>query len=93
AGIDTPLSGDGDTIRCTGSTPGVTDRSWRGSVARWAWDLDDRDQSLWSVPFGASGDPTSPHFADQHAAWAEVDPSRVVTAWSVLSSDLPTGAS
>jgi len=93
AGIDTPLSGDGDTIRCTGSTPGVTDRSWRGSVARWAWDLDDREQSLWSVPFGASGDPTSPHFADQHAAWAEVDPSRVVTAWSVLSSDLPTGAS
>lgn len=90
--IDTALSGDGDTVRCTGSTPGVTDRSWRGSVARWAWDLHDRGQSLWSVPFGASGDPESPHFADQHAAWADARPTRVVTDWTALSPDLPTGA-
>lgn len=92
ADIDTVLSGDGDTVRCTGSTPGVTDRSWRGSVARWAWDLDDRTRSLWSVPFGASGDPASPHFADQHAGWAQVRPTRVVTDWASLTPDPPTGA-
>lgn len=93
AGFDTALSGDGDTVRCTGSTPGVTDRSWRGSVARWAWDLEDRERSLWSVPFGASGDPASPHFGDQHADWAEVRPTAVVTDWSALTIDRPTGAS
>lgn len=90
--VDLPLSGDGDTVRCTGSTPGVTDRSWRGSVARWAWDLADRDRSVWSVPFGASGESSSPHFADQLVGWAEVRPSRVVTDWARLTLDTSTGA-
>jgi penicillin amidase len=92
AGLDVPLSGDGDAVRCTGSTPGVTDRAWRGSVARWAWDLADRDNSLWSVPFGAAGEPASPHFADQLAAWTDVRPVRVLTDWTRLRADTPTGA-
>lgn len=75
--LDAPLAGDGETVRCTGSTPGVTRRSWRGSVARWAWDLGDRDRSRWGVPFGASGDPASPHFADQLADWVAADPPLV----------------
>lgn len=90
-GLDTAVSGDGDTVRCTGSTPGTTDRSWRGSVARWAWDLADRAGSLWSVPFGASGIPTSPHFADQLAGWADARPTRVTTDWANLRIDEPTG--
>jgi len=90
AAIATPLDGDGDTVRCTGSAPGLTDRSTRGPVARWAWDLADREQSLWNVPFGASGDPGSPHFADQHPQWAEVRPAQVVTDWSALTPDEPT---
>ena len=93
AHLDVPLSGDGDAVRCTGSTPGLTDRSWRGSVARWAWDLADRENSLWSVPFGAAGDPASPHFADQLAGWSEVRPARVVTDWARLRPDAPTGTS
>ncbi|MFE5410663.1 penicillin acylase family protein [Microbacterium sp. NPDC056569] len=91
ARLDVPLSGDGDAVRCTGSTPGVTDRAWRGSVARWAWDLADREQSLWSVPFGAAGDPASPHFADQLTGWTDVEPRRVVTDWARLRPDAPTG--
>ncbi|MET4159136.1 penicillin acylase family protein [Agromyces sp. PvR057] len=75
--LDAPLGGDGESVRCTGSTPGVTRRSWRGSVARWAWDLGGRDRSRWSVPFGASGDPASPHFADQLADWVAADPPPV----------------
>ncbi|HWI32486.1 MAG TPA: GNAT family N-acetyltransferase [Microbacterium sp.] len=88
ADLAVPLSGDGDAVRCTGSTPGVTRRSWRGSVARWAWDLADREQSRWSVPFGASGDPASAHFADQLDGWAEVHPARVVTDWDRLTRDI-----
>lgn len=93
AKLDVPLSGDGDAVRSAGSTPGITDRAWRGSVARWAWDLADRDNSVWSVPFGASGDPRSPHFADQLAGWVDVRPHRVVTDWSRLHPDEPTGSS
>lgn len=89
--LDVALSGDGDTVRCTGSVPGATDRSWRGSVARWAWDLSDRERSVWSVPFGSSGDPASPHFADQLPAWTEVRPHRVVTDWERLHLDESAG--
>lgn len=97
-GLDPELSGDNDTVRCTGTTPGVTDACSRGSVARWAWDLGDRNLSRWSVPFGASGDPASPHFADQLAGWVDVEPTTIETDWSRLrpepldhSGEDPTG--
>ncbi len=86
-GLDPALSGDNDTVRCTGTTPGVTDRCSRGSVARWAWDLADRANSRWSVPFGASGDPSSAYFADQLAGWVDVTPTPIVTDWSRLHPD------
>lgn len=88
-----PLAGDQDTVRCTGTVPGVTDRAFRGSVARWVWDLGDRARSRWGVPFGASGDPASAHFADQHATWAVARTVEVVTGWDALTPEpLPAGA-
>lgn len=87
-----PLGGDQDTVRCTGTVPGVTDRAFRGSVARWVWDLGDRSRSRWGVPFGASGDPRSPHFADQHPVWAAAGTHAVVTDWDRLTREpLPAG--
>ena len=77
-----PLSGDTDCVRCTASVPGVSDVSWRGSVARWVWDLGDRDRSRWGVPFGASGDPASPHATDQLTTWAAAQTVQVVTDWT-----------
>jgi penicillin amidase len=79
-----PLGGDTDAVRCTASAPGTSDVCVRGSVARWVWDLADRDASRWGVPFGASGDPRSPHFADQLAAWADAETAPVVTDWTLL---------
>ena len=84
-----PLSGDTDCVRCTASVPGVSDRSWRGSVARWVWDLDDRRRSRWGVPFGASGDPASPHATDQLATWAAAESVEVVTDWDLLEEETP----
>lgn len=81
----TPLSGDNDTVRCTGSTPGVTPRGARGSVARWIWDLADRRASRWVVPFGASGVPGDPHVADQHETWAAGGTVPVETDWDRLT--------
>ena len=42
-----PLSGDTDCVRCTGSYPGLTDECYRGSVARYVWDLADREAGGW----------------------------------------------
>ena len=55
-----PVSGDIDCVRCTGSQPGLADECWRGSVARYVWDLADRDNSGWVVPLGAVRRPAQP---------------------------------
>jgi penicillin amidase len=65
-----PLAGDNDCVRCTGALPG-SDVAYRGSVARYVWDLAGLDRSGWVVPLGASGDPTDPHHHDQMAAWVD----------------------
>ena len=65
-----PLSGDSGAVLATWSVPGVSDACWRGPVARYVWDLGDRARSRWIVPFGASGNPDDPHFADQLPLWA-----------------------
>ncbi|SCL29102.1 penicillin acylase family protein [Micromonospora aurantiaca (nom. illeg.)] len=64
------LGGDTDCVLATSSVPGVSDACWRGPVARYVWDLTDRAASRWIVPFGASGRPDDPHFADQLTHWA-----------------------
>lgn len=64
------LSGDADAVLATASVPGISDTCWRGPVARYVWDLGDRANSRWIVPFGASGRPGDPHFADQLPLWA-----------------------
>lgn len=63
----TALSGDIDTVRCTGSLPGTTDACWRGSVARYVWDLADRAAGGWVVPLGATA--TGEHALDQLDLW------------------------
>ncbi|MFC8599172.1 penicillin acylase family protein [Isoptericola sp. NPDC057191] len=86
-----PLGGAGDSVRCTGGVPGLTYAASRGSVARWVWDLGDRRRSRWGVPFGAAGDPRSPHFADQHPTWAVGSTEQIETDWARLRPEpLPT---
>jgi penicillin amidase len=83
----TPVSGDVDTVRCTGWLPGLTDEAYRGSVARYVWDLDDRSRSGWVVPMGASGDPRSPHHLDQLEAWADARLLPVELDWERLTPE------
>ncbi len=83
----TPVSGDVDTVRCTGWLPGVTDEAYRGSVARYVWDLADRANSGWVVPMGASGDPRSPHHLDQLDAWVEARLLPVELDWDRLTHE------
>lgn len=80
----TPVSGNNETVRCTGGAPGVAPTVYRGSVARYVWDLSDRGNSRWGVPFGADGRPGGAHFDDQHATWADAGTTRVVTDWARL---------
>ncbi|MFE2885074.1 penicillin acylase family protein [Streptomyces sp. NPDC059272] len=86
-GTPTPaprLSGDHDCVLCTSSVPGLTDLSARGPSARFVWDLARRDDSLWVVPLGASGNPASPHHHDQLPLWLKGDMAPVITDWHLL---------
>ncbi|EWT03275.1 penicillin amidase [Intrasporangium oryzae NRRL B-24470] len=63
------VPGDTGCVLAAGSAPGVTDRCSKGPVARYVWDLADRDASRWVVPGGASGAPDDEHGGDQLDAW------------------------
>ena len=78
------LAGDHDCVLSTSSVPGVTDRSARGPAARYVWDLARREDSLWVVPFGASGVPGGAHHRDQLPLWVRGELVPVVTDWNLL---------
>lgn len=63
------VPGDRGCVLAASSTPGVSDRCSIGPVARYVWDLADRDASRWVVPFGADGVGDAPHATDQLTAW------------------------
>ncbi len=87
----TGLAGDTGCVLSTESVPGVVDGSFRGPVARYVWDLADRSNSRWIVPFGASGSHSSPHFTDQLERWASGRQVPVVTDWSALTPETDGG--
>ncbi|MBB2942477.1 penicillin amidase [Actinoplanes lutulentus] len=81
------LSGSRDCVLNTSSVTGVSDLCVRGPVARYIWDLNDRQRSRWVVPFGAHGDPESPHFLDQLPLWASGSLVPLTTDWDSLVLD------
>ncbi|WP_137990144.1 penicillin acylase family protein [Streptomyces vilmorinianum] len=83
------LGGDHDCVLSTSSVPGFTDRSARASAARYVWDLADRDNSLWVVPFGASGVAGDPHHRDQLPLWLRGALAPVTTDWHHLTKEHP----
>jgi penicillin amidase len=79
------VPGDADCVCCTGG-PG-SDDAWRGSVARYVWDLADPAGGGWVVPLGASADPRSPHHLDQLDPWLEVRLLPLVRDWDRLTRE------
>lgn len=65
------LPGDKGCVLAASSTPGVSDACSVGPVARYVWNLADRDASQWVVPFGASSRWGDPHYSDQLDAWTQ----------------------
>ncbi len=66
-------AGDGDTVRQGGTAPETGERAIHGSVARYAFDLGNLDNSGWVVPHGVSGVRNSGHDLDQRQAWLDCE--------------------
>ncbi|MEZ5266115.1 MAG: penicillin acylase family protein [Acidimicrobiales bacterium] len=67
-----PIAGASACVMATNQLDGLTSNALTGSVARYQWDPGDAHASGWVVPLGASGLPSSPHFADQTEPYAAV---------------------
>jgi penicillin amidase len=84
------LGGDADTVQAAGAFPGQSTAINGTSVARYAFDLGDWDNSQWVVPLGASGHPGSPHFADQAQDWSEVRMNPMRYSWERVAAEAET---
>ncbi len=67
---DTPFAGDDQTIAQGGFDPGLGYQVGVIPSIRAIYDLGDVERSVTVVPSGVSGNPASPHWADQHALYA-----------------------
>ncbi len=79
------MGGDGDTPQAGSEEKGLG--IVHSSVARYAFDLADWDRSGWIVPLGSSGDPRSPHYADQAQDWADVKLRPMLYSWDQIEAD------
>ncbi len=80
------IGGDGDTVFANGLLPSGGPRATYGALARYVFDVGAWENSRWTVFHGASGHPGSPHYADQHAAWAEARLSPMRYGWDGIAA-------
>ena len=81
-----PVGGDNDTVMANGcywASSGLT--AAYGAVARYVFDVGNWDNCAWVVFHGASGHSTSPHYADQHPAWASTEMVPMLYDWGVIA--------
>jgi penicillin amidase len=77
------MGGDGDTIQVSGYGPreGTPFSVTSLSVYRQVVDMAAPEAASFVIPGGASGDPRSPHFADQLAEWARHRRVPMLSRW------------
>lgn len=80
------IGGDGDTVFANGLLPHAGTRATYGALARYAFDVGAWENSRWTVFHGASGHPGSPHYANQHAAWAAARMVPMRYGWDGLAA-------
>lgn len=86
------VGGDNETVWANSCAAPVAPRASSGSVARYAFDLADWDNSGWVVLSGVSGDPRSPHYRDQHEPWSRCELVPMPYSWSAITESFPLTA-
>lgn len=85
-----PLGGDGDCVMANGLIAPAGPRAGYGALSRYAFDVGEWENSLWTVFHGASGHPGSPHYADQHRTWAAARMTPMRYGWAALEAEAET---
>lgn len=85
AGPALPLPGDNETVMATGCAPASGLAAPSGSVARYAFDIGNWDESRWIVLDGASGEAGSPNRFDQNPLWARGEMVPMRYSWKAIA--------
>ncbi len=83
------VGGDNDTVWATGCRAESGTAAVYGAVARYVFDVGNWDACTWIVVGGASGDPASPHYADQHDAWSRCELIPMRYDWDAIAAASP----
>jgi penicillin amidase len=83
------VGGDNETVWSTGCRAESGTAAVYGAVARYVFDVGNWENSAWIVAGGASGDPGSPHYFDQHEAWSRCELIPMRYGWDAIT---PGGA-
>jgi penicillin amidase len=83
------VGGDNETVWATGCRAESGTAAVYGAVARYVFDVGNWDNSSWIVVGGASGDPASPHYVDQHDAWSKCELIPMRYDWDTVTAPGP----
>jgi len=83
------VGGDNETVWATGCRAESGMTAVYGAVARYVFDVGNWDNSTWIVVDGASGDPASPHYTDQHEPWSRCALIPMRYDWSTITTQSP----
>jgi penicillin amidase len=83
------VGGDNETVWATGCRAESGTAAVYGAVARYVFDVGNWDNCRWIVVGGASGDPASPHYTDQHEAWSRCALIPMLYDWDVIAATSP----
>ncbi len=83
------IGGDNATVSATGCRAESGAAAVDGAVARYVFDVGNWDNCTWIVVGGASGDPASPHYTDQHEAWSRCELIPMRYDWDAISAAGP----
>jgi penicillin amidase len=83
------VGGDNDTVWATGCRAESGTAAVYGAVARYVFDVGNWDNCTWIVLGGASGDPASPHYTDQHERWSRCELVPMQYDWDAICAASP----
>jgi penicillin G amidase len=83
------VGGDNETVWANGCRAESGTAAVYGAIARYVFDVGNWDNCTWIVPGGASGDPASPHYIDQHQAWSRCELIPMLYDWDTIAAASP----
>jgi penicillin amidase len=83
------VGGDNETVWANGCRAESGTAAVYGAVARYVFDVGNWQNCTWIVVGGASGDPASPHYTDQHQAWSRCELIPMQCDWDTIAAASP----